>query len=48
MPENNFNVELILKTLTDFPLIFNHLLYALTLSVTIIELAVPDNCSLYV
>ena len=48
VPENNFNVELILKTLTDFPLIFNHLLYALTLSVTIIELAVPDNCSLYV
>lgn len=46
--ENNFNVELILKTLTDFPLMFNHLLYALTLSVTIIELAVPDNCSLYV
>ena len=42
--ENNFNVELILKTLTDFPLMFNHLLYALTLSVTIIVVAVPEDC----
>ena len=41
--ENNFNVELILKTLTDFPLMFNHLLYALTLSVTIIVVAVPEG-----
>ena len=43
--ENNFNVELILKTLTDFPLMFNHLLYALTLSVTIIVVAVPESCN---
>lgn len=43
--ENNFNVELILKTLTDFPLMFNHLLYALTLSVTIIVVAVPEVCN---
>ena len=43
--ENNFNVELILKTLTDFPLMFNHLLYALNLSVTIIVVAVPEDCS---
>ena len=43
--ENNFNVELILKTLTDFPLMFNHLLYALTLSVTIIVVAVPEGCN---
>ena len=41
--ENNFNVELILKILTDFPLMFNHLLYALTLSVTIIVVAVPEG-----
>lgn len=43
--ENNFNGELILKTLTDFPLMFNHLLYALTLSVTIIVVAVPEVCN---
>ena len=41
--ENNFNGELILKTITDFPLMFNHLLYALTLSVTIIVVAVPEG-----
>ena len=41
--KNNFNGELILKTITDFPLMFNHLLYALTLSVTIIVVAVPEG-----
>src|SRR5699024_9917671 len=43
--ENNFNVELILRTLTYFPLMFNHLLYAHTLSVTIIVVAIPERCN---
>ena len=40
---NNFDSDLILATITDFPVIFNHLLYALTLSVTIIVVAVPEG-----
>lgn len=41
--ENNFDVDLIIATITDFPVMFNHLLYALTLSVTIIVVAVPEG-----
>lgn len=41
--ENNFVVSEIIKTLTNFPLMFKHILYALTLSVTIIVVAVPDG-----
>lgn len=41
--ENNFDVDLIIATLQDFPVMFNHLLYALTLSVTIIVVAVPEG-----
>lgn len=41
--ENNFDISLIKQTITDFPVIFNHLIYALTLSVTIIVVAVPEG-----
>ena len=41
--ENNFDINLIKATLSDFPLMFNHFLYALTLSVTIIVVAVPEG-----
>lgn len=41
--ENNFDSSLIMATLENFPLMFNHLLYALTLSVTIIVVAVPEG-----
>lgn len=41
--DNNFDGNLILKTLTDFHVMFNHFIYALTLSVTIIVVAVPEG-----
>lgn len=41
--KNNFDIALIMVTLKDFPTIFNYLLYALTLSVTIIVVAVPEG-----
>lgn len=41
--ENNFDIDLIVATITDFPVMFDHLLYALTLSVTIIVVAVPEG-----
>ena len=41
--ENNFDLDLIMATVTNFPVMFNHLLYALTLSVTIIVVAVPEG-----
>ena len=41
--KNNFNIELIKETLYDIPLISSYLLYALTLSVTIIVVAVPEG-----
>lgn len=40
---NHFDKTLILATLTNFDVMFNHLLYALTLSVTIIIVAVPEG-----
>ena len=40
---NNFNIDLILNTLTNYKLITNYLIYALTLSVTIIVVAVPEG-----
>ena len=43
--ENNFDIDLIKATITDFPVMFDHLLYALTLSVTIIVVAVPEDCN---
>ena len=41
--ENNFDIDLIKVTIIDFPVMFDHLLYALTLSVTIIVVAVPEG-----
>ena len=40
---NNFNIDLIKQTITNFPLMFEYLLHALTLSVTIIVVAVPEG-----
>lgn len=40
---NHFESEAILATLTNFPVMFDYLLYALTLSVTIIIVAVPEG-----
>ncbi len=41
---NNYDLSLIKETITNFPLMMNYLIYALTLSVTIIVVAVPDDC----
>ena len=40
---NNFNIDLIRETIMNFPLITSYILYALTLSVTIIVVAVPEG-----
>ena len=40
---NHFDGQLILKTITNYKLMFNYLIYALTLSVTIIVVAVPEG-----
>jgi len=40
---NNFEMAAIIETLTDLNLMFTYLLYALTLSVTIIVVAVPEG-----
>ncbi len=41
--KNNFNWDLIISTITNFPLMLGYILYALTLSVTIIVVAVPEG-----
>lgn len=41
--ENSFDINKIIGTVTNFPLLMNYLIYALTLSVTIIVVAVPDG-----
>lgn len=41
--DNNFNMDLIKKTITNIPLITGHILYGLTLAVTIIVVAVPEG-----
>jgi len=41
--ENNFNIDLIITTITTPKIILNYLIYALTLSVTIIIVAVPEG-----
>jgi len=41
--ENNYDINLIKETITNFPLMMNYLIYALTLSVTIIVVAVPEG-----
>ncbi len=40
---NNFNLDLIIETITTPKVILNYLIYALTLSVTIIIVAVPEG-----
>jgi len=41
--ENNYDLTLIKETITNFPLMMNYLIYALTLSVTVIVVAVPEG-----
>ena len=41
--ENNFNRELIITTITNIPLMIDYIFYALTLTVTIIVVAVPEG-----
>ncbi len=41
--QNHFNMKLIVETITNFHVIFPIVLYALTLSVTIIVVAVPEG-----
>ncbi|MBE6149758.1 MAG: calcium-translocating P-type ATPase, PMCA-type [Firmicutes bacterium] len=41
--DNNFNPYLIKETITNFPILFGHILYGLTLCVTIIVVAVPEG-----
>ncbi len=41
--DNDFDMALIKETVTNFPLMFGYLLHALTLSVTIIVVAVPEG-----
>ena len=40
---NGFNMTKVIDTVTNFPVMFGHVLYALTLSVTIIVVAVPEG-----
>ena len=41
--DNNFNINKIISTITNFHVISSYLIYALTLSVTIIVVAVPEG-----
>lgn len=41
--QNNFQLPAILNTITNIPLMFKYILYVLTLSVTIIVVAVPEG-----
>ena len=41
--ENNFEMDKIIATVTDFHLMMDYLIYSLTLSVTIIVVAVPEG-----
>lgn len=41
--DNGFNINQIISTITNFKIMFGHLLYALTLSVTVIVVAVPEG-----
>ena len=40
---NSFNMQKVLESIMNFPELMNHLIYALTLSVTIIVVAVPEG-----
>ena len=41
--DNGFVMSKVVATVTNFPIMFGHILYALTLSVTIIVVAVPEG-----
>ena len=41
---NNFELDKIILTVSDLSLLFAYILHALTLSVTIIVVSVPDGC----
>lgn len=41
--DNHFQMNQIIETVTNVPIMFGHILYALTLSVTIIVVAVPEG-----
>lgn len=41
--DNNFDYQKIIETVTNFPMIMNYIIYALTLTVTIIVVAVPEG-----
>lgn len=41
--QNNFNTTRIIATITDFKIMMNYLIYCLTLSVTVIVVAVPEG-----
>ena len=41
--KNNFNIDGMITTITNLPLMIGHILYALTLSVTIIVVSVPEG-----
>ena len=45
--DNNFNINLIVNTISNFNTMFNYILNAITLSVAIIVVAVPEPCFLY-
>ena len=45
---NNFNISLIIATLSDFSLLFAYVLHALTLGVTIIVVSVPEGLPMMV
>lgn len=40
---NQFDMTLVKETISNFPVLFGHILYALTLSVTMIVVAVPEG-----
>ena len=40
---NNFDINLIKNVVSNFPILFGHILYGLTLSVTVIIVAVPEG-----
>ena len=42
--ENDFDINLIIETLTNPKIMIEHLIYSLTLCVTVIIVAVPDVC----
>ena len=46
--KNNFDVELIMATITDYRVMIDHLIYALTLCVTVIIVAVPEGLPMMV